>query len=721
MDQSRPRYNLSATTRLTNLRKQSRFWLQISLLRPLLMSEKVPIPPSAAPVPRKGDFCDDTGGKNHIAIESSTALLKDAKLKEILNSDVGIESLLVRLKQSIHLVKEMSTYVKKMTTIEAEHSAQLKKASRTTTELLKRPEVKKGTFQNQLLSIMKSTDRYGDAGITFIDTMHKIHNELMDVVRSMERQRKLIKESAMRHEKNLLDAEREAEKAKAKYDAACEELEKARTADPNRSKLGFKNKSEEELHRRMTIAEVDYQQKVDQCQRTREELVRKLRVEDVRKLQGLILKCDNALSLQLIRFSNIFETLQLNRGFVIAPIKPQNSPTANLSIKEMAGKIDCELDFYNFVCAIPKLKSSLNRPPVVFKKHPTLGVQSPITTPHKPKHGCISGPTDSGSNSGSVPDSVPYPVPGGEHKFSHTPISSHSTMPVPSSFISSGTAKTGPVLSNTMQANLQPQGQPAKASASSSILDSPRASQAFAGIESFASPMSAGQAELGFASPANSARGASQGGKGEPYDPSKHGLAVFGTPLEDLLDHEEGTVPRIVYQCVQAIDNFGLEVEGIYRINGNYDQVAEIKREFDIDAASVDLLRPNNGVNDIHSVASALKQYFQALPDPLLTREFHREFLNAANTQDATRRRDAIHAIINNLPDPNYTTLRYLIFHLFRIQERADINKMDVTNLGIIWGPVLMSTDYQNVGEMAVQSRAIQTILVNAYAIFEAE
>lgn len=687
------------------------------------MSDKAPIPPPAAPVPRAGASGDDHGDNKPTRLESSTALLNDAKLKEILNSDVGIESLLARLKQSIHTVKEMSAYVKKMATIETEHSAHLKKASRTTTDLLKRPEVKKGTCQNQLLSIMKSTDRYGDAGITFIDTMHRIHDELMDLVRSMERQRKLTKESAMRHEKNLLDAEREVDKAKAKYDTACEELEKARTADPNRSKLGFKNKSEEELHRRMTIAEVDYQQKVDQCQRTREDLVKKLRVEDVRKLQGLTLECDNALSLQLIRFSNLFETLQLNRGFVIAPIKPQNSPTANLSIKEMAGKIDCELDFYNFVCAIPKAKSALNRPPVLFKKHPTLGGKTPTKTAYKPKYdnftSSVPGPGSSGSGASGIGS-----VSGGERKFSNTSASSHSA-PLPSNFISSGTAKTGPVLGKAQQVNLKPQSPTVQNSLVSPMPDSYKASQPSAGPEALASPPSAGQTELGLPSSGDPSMGGSKASHGEPkgeaYDPSKHGLAVFGTPLEDLLDYEEGTVPRIVYQCVQAIDNFGLEVEGIYRTNGNRDQVAEIRREFDIDAGSVDLLRPNNGVNDIHSVASALKQYFQALPDPLLTREFHREFLNAANTQDPTRRRDAIHAIINNLPDPNYTTLRYLIFHIFRIQERSDVNKMDVTNLGIIWGPVLMSTDYQNVGEMAVQSRTIQTILVNAYAIFEAE
>lgn len=198
-------------------------------------------------------------------------------------------------------------------------------------------------------------------------------------------------------------------------------------------------------------------------------------------------------------------------------------------------------------------------------------------------------------------------------------------------------------------------------------------------------------------------------------------MPVYGTPIEDLLDYEGGTVPRAVYQCVQAIDNFGLEVEGIYRANGNNSQIQEIKHLFDTDPSKVDLLHPSDNLNDIHSVASALKLYFRELPDCLLTKELHQEFIDGAMIENAIQRRDALHGTVNKLPDANYTTLRYLIFHLYRIQEREAINRMSVVNLGIVWGPTLMNTDYGNVAEMGFQGRVIETILVNAYVIFDAE
>lgn len=609
---------------------------------------------------------------------NSAYLLTDPRLKEVLLSDVGVESLLSRLKQSVVTCKEFALYIKRTAAVEAEHSASQKKTARLMTDAFKRPEMKKGTFQTQILNIIKATDRVGDAGNTFLDSMHRIHDELNELVKSIDRQRKTTKETALRHEKNLLDAEHNAEKSKSKYDSICEELDRVRTGDPSK-KLGFKPKSEEDLHRRMTVAEVDYQQKVDTVQRMRRELTEKLRVESVRTLQNLILECDQALSLQVLRYTSLCETLQLNRGFVISPIKPKNSPTANLSVKEMACKIDSELDYYNHVWGIPKQKPQLNRPLVEFRKHPTLG--GSVTNTSSKANKTISSP--------APVTKLDLPKPDQRDR-----QSSGSSVPSPSLMVSSGTAKTGPVLqSHGASASSR---KPSGTQNQSPVVPSPMPDEDDDSEEEKKSDV-------------------------EMYDPSKHGLAVFGVPLDELLDYEEGTVPRIVYQCVQAIDNFGLEVEGIYRTNGNSLQVQEIRREFDINASAVDLLRPNESVNDIHSVASALKQYFQALPDPLLTKDFHREFINAANIKDDIRRRDTIHLIINKLPDPNYTTLRYLVFHLYRVQERDSVNRMTVSNLGIVWGPTLMDTDYTNVGEMAVQSRVIETILINAYAIFEAE
>lgn len=56
---------------------------------------------------------------------------------------------------------------------------------------------------------------------------------------------------------------------------------------------------------------------------------------------------------------------------------------------------------------------------------------------------------------------------------------------------------------------------------------------------------------------------------------------VFGIILEDLFHRDGSPVPMVVYQCIQAVDLFGLEVEGIYRIPGTSSHIQQMKALFD--------------------------------------------------------------------------------------------------------------------------------------------
>merc|ERR1711964_672247 len=52
---------------------------------------------------------------------------------------------------------------------------------------------------------------------------------------------------------------------------------------------------------------------------------------------------------------------------------------------------------------------------------------------------------------------------------------------------------------------------------------------------------------------------------------------VFGMSLEQLFERDGSAVPMVVYQCIQAVDLFGLEVEGIYRLSGTYPMSTKLK------------------------------------------------------------------------------------------------------------------------------------------------
>lgn len=122
---------------------------------------------------------------------------------------------------------------------------------------------------------------------------------------------------------------------------------------------------------------------------------------------------------------------------------------------------------------------------------------------------------------------------------------------------------------------------------------------------------------------------------------------VFGLSLNELFKRDGSAVPMVVYQCIQAVDLFGLEVEGIYRLSGTASHITKIKAMFDngklrnrfsntttnddTDSSEVDFRNPESFFHDVNSVAGLLKQFFRDLPDPLLTTENYAEFIDAAS------------------------------------------------------------------------------------------
>ena len=108
----------------------------------------------------------------------------------------------------------------------------------------------------------------------------------------------------------------------------------------------------------------------------------------------------------------------------------------------------------------------------------------------------------------------------------------------------------------------------------------------------------------------------------------------------------------------------------------------------DLDSVDLDA---DEWSGDINNVASVLKLWLRELPDPLLTYELHNGFLEAASTrispiklpssqfppfsllgnENDRLRHIRLHERVNDLPDPNYATLKYLMGHLNRSATHA--------------------------------------------------
>lgn len=142
--------------------------------------------------------------------------------------------------------------------------------------------------------------------------------------------------------------------------------------------------------------------------------------------------------------------------------------------------------------------------------------------------------------------------------------------------------------------------------------------------------------------------GPGQGPVARASPPSK---PSFGLPLSRLYERDGLAVPMVVYQCIQAVDLFGLGLEGIYRQSGSMAHIQKLKNMFDTGMNTVlldqchitnpviessnpalDFRNPENFYHDVNSVTGLLKQFFRDLPDPLLTNEHHDSFIAAAST-----------------------------------------------------------------------------------------
>ncbi|KAJ3178285.1 hypothetical protein HK101_010148 [Irineochytrium annulatum] len=209
-----------------------------------------------------------------------------------------------------------------------------------------------------------------------------------------------------------------------------------------------------------------------------------------------------------------------------------------------------------------------------------------------------------------------------------------------------------------------------------------------------------------------------------PYPMSPEAVSIvnpkpsFGLELVSVCERDGPPVPVVVTRCIQAVEDYGMSVQGVYRTSGTSSQVQKLRTLLDRDAEKVNF---EEWADSVPVLAGVLKLYFRELPDPLLPKSMYHSFIDAARIEDERMRLIAIHELVNQLHDCHYSTLQALMFHLYKVQQNEPENKMGVQNLSIVWGPTLMDSPDENPdpSELKQQSRVLETILANFERIFE--
>ena len=108
--------------------------------------------------------------------------------------------------------------------------------------------------------------------------------------------------------------------------------------------------------------------------------------------------------------------------------------------------------------------------------------------------------------------------------------------------------------------------------------------------------------------------------------------AAFGAPLADAVEYcgprgVDVCLPAVVYRCLEYLENKDAwREEGIFRMSGSNVVIKSLKKRFNAEG-DFDFLGPDEPYFDVHAVASLLKLYLRELPQPVLTRDMHLEFI----------------------------------------------------------------------------------------------
>lgn len=164
--------------------------------------------------------------------------------------------------------------------------------------------------------------------------------------------------------------------------------------------------------------------------------------------------------------------------------------------------------------------------------------------------------------------------------------------------------------------------------------------------------------------------------------------SVYGVDLQTLVDRERTSVPLIVERCLSEIEARGLEEVGIYRLAGSSGSIAALRAAFNKNAAKVNL--KDDAWADINVVADAIKQWFRALPEPLLTYHLYNDFVQSMAIEEYDDRLYRLKDLVHELPKANFDILKRLIEHLEKVTDFEDVNHMYAHNLAIVFGPTLL-------------------------------
>lgn len=189
---------------------------------------------------------------------------------------------------------------------------------------------------------------------------------------------------------------------------------------------------------------------------------------------------------------------------------------------------------------------------------------------------------------------------------------------------------------------------------------------------------------------------------------------------------EKRSIPLVVEALVHFVEDRGMNVVGIYRLSGNIGSIQKLRLLCEEDIRKVNF--HEDQFSDVNTIAGTLKLYLRELRNPAICFDFYDSFIEATSIflliiieLTDKKRTEELKRLAKNLPKPNYDLLKFLLKHLKKIAANSEVNKMDASNLSIVFGPTLMRPMEETIGSVSSymkQNTLIETMIEKVDDIF---
>uniref|UniRef100_A0A182QLW5 Rho-GAP domain-containing protein n=1 Tax=Anopheles farauti TaxID=69004 RepID=A0A182QLW5_9DIPT len=162
---------------------------------------------------------------------------------------------------------------------------------------------------------------------------------------------------------------------------------------------------------------------------------------------------------------------------------------------------------------------------------------------------------------------------------------------------------------------------------------------------------------------------------------------IFGVSLglatERSRCHDGVNLPLVVRDCIDYLQENGLQNEQIYKVEAVKTKLQQLKRTYNNREGSC------VGEMDVPIACGLLKMFLRELPEPILTTDLSSRFEEVASHSQVSQQEEELVCLVEQLPSCNRVLLSWMFVHVDAVTQNEDFTKMNAQNIAMLLSPTL--------------------------------